>query len=159
MWIYAERFPHRNIPDSRTFTAIHSRLRETGSVRPRQRDPQRGNGQPREHEILEYNDQHPTASCRSVALALGINNHWRVWRVLNAHQMHPFCYPRVQGLNPADYPQRVQFSRGMINHLREDRNFSSYILFSDEAHFTREGIFNHQNQHEWRKQSSPYKRK
>ena len=60
--IYADRFPHRNIPDSRTFTAIHLRLRETGSVRPRQRDPQREIVQPREQEILEYIDQHELSS-------------------------------------------------------------------------------------------------
>ena len=41
--IYADRFPTRRVPDSRTFTAIHRRLRETGSLRPIQHDRE-GNG-------------------------------------------------------------------------------------------------------------------
>lgn len=148
--IYADRFPNRDAPDHRIFSAIHRRLRETASLRPRLQEPLGEFMVPHEQEIIDYINLHPNASCHSVAHALGIASHVTVWRVLRTHQMHPFRYQRVHGLTPADYPQRVQFSRWMLNNLRADRNFSSYILFSDEAQFARDGIFNHHNWHEWR---------
>lgn len=152
--IYAERFPNRIVPDPRTFTAIHRRLRETGSLMPIQREGGREIMAPeRQQEILDYITEHPDASCRGVATALGIASHVSVWRVLRRHRLHAFHYQRVQGLTPADHHPRVQFSRWMLNHVREVREFSSYILYTDEAQFTREGVFNQHNLHQWREEN------
>ena len=53
--IYVDRFPTRRVPDSRTFTAIHRRLRETGSQRPIQHDRGREWMEPeRQQEIIDY---------------------------------------------------------------------------------------------------------
>ena len=152
--IYVDRFPTRRVPDSRTFTAIHRRLRETGSLRPIQHDRGREWMEPeRQQEIIDYIYEHPKASCRSVADALGIASHVSVWRVLRRENLHPFRYQTVQGLTPTDHNRRVQFSRWMLNHVHEDRDFSSYILFTDEAHFTQEGVFNQHNLHQWREEN------
>lgn len=148
--IYEDRFPGRIVPDPRTFTAIHQRLRETGSfvvARPNA-------GRPREHveeeeQILQYFDEHPNASCRSAAAVLGIPNHVRVWTALNDNNRHPFRFQKVQALIPNDYQPRIQFSNWYLDQLRHARNFSSKILFTDEAQFTREGIFNSHNMHCW----------
>ena len=65
--IYAQRFPHRNVPNSRTFTSLHRRLMETGSFRISRPDA----GRPRslnhedEENILDYFDENPNASVRS----------------------------------------------------------------------------------------------
>lgn len=148
--IYTDRFPDRIVPDSRTFTAIHRRLRETGSLTVARPNAGRERIDPeQEQHILDYFNQHPTASCRSAAATLGAANHVIVWNVLHKNGLHPFRYQRVQGLTPVDYLPRVHFSRWLLDQLRQERNFSSCILFTDEAQFTREGIFNHQNQHEW----------
>lgn len=110
--IYAVRFPNRIVPDPRTFTAIHRRLRETGSLMPVQHDRGREWMEPgRQQEIVEYVNEHPDASGRSVAAALGIGTHVTVWRVLRRHNLHPFHYQRVQGSTPVDHLPRVQFSR------------------------------------------------
>ena len=93
-------------------------------------------------EIIDYIYEHPNASCRFVADALGIASHLSVWHVLRKKNLHPFRYQTVQGLTPTDHNPRVQFSRWMLNHVREDRDFSSYILFMDEAQFTQEGVLN-----------------
>ena len=152
--LYRNRFPNRNVPNIRTFTAIHRRLRETGSFKVTRPDA----GRKRlnfelEQEVLEHFEEHPTASCRSAAHALGIRSHATVWNVLNKNGLHPFRYQKVQGLLPADYPHRVNFSRWYLNKIRYNRQFSSSILFTDEATFTREGIFNHHNRHHWTEQN------
>ena len=148
--IYENRFPRRIVPDARTFTAIHRRLRETGSMRITRPNAGRERRNPEEEErILGYFTEHSTASCRSAAAVLGIDSHLRVWNVLDRNELHPFRYQRVQGLIPTDYPPRVQFSTFFLNQLRHTRNFSSRILFTDEAQFTRDGMFNHHNLHSW----------
>ena len=69
--------------------------------------------------------------------------------------VHPFRYQKVQGLTVNDYIPRVNFSRWLLDQSLIFPSFSSDILFTDEAQFTREGIFNHQNQHHWT-QANPH---
>ena len=72
-------------------TAIHRRLRETGSLRPIQHDRGREWMEPeRQQEIIDYIYEHPNASCRSVADALGIASHVSVWHVLRMENLHHF---------------------------------------------------------------------
>lgn len=148
--IYNDRFPGRIVADPRTFTAMHRRLRETGTFAVNRLDA----GRPRRRDdnqdlILRYFHEHPNASCRSAAAALGIPNHMRVWNVLHENQHHPFRYQRVQALMPADFLPRINFSNWLLNNTEQRRDFSSLILFTDEAQFSREGIFNNQNMHFW----------
>ena len=107
----------------------------------------------RQQEIIDYIYEHPNASCRSVADALGIASHLSVRHVLRRENLHPFRYQTVQRLTPTDHNPRDQFSRWMLNHVREDRDFSSFILFTDEAQFTQEGVFNQHNLHQWREEN------
>lgn len=148
--IYAERYPNRNVPDHRTFSSTYRRLRETGSVLAGRNE----GGRPRrpaneEDMILEYFDEHPTSSTRGAAAALGIDNHMVVFNALHRNNHHPFRYQRVQGLNPADFQPRVNFCDWLLQQSNQQRNFTSFILFTDEATFSKEGIFNHHNLHEW----------
>lgn len=148
--LYRDRFPNRNVPNIRTFTAIHRRLRETGAFKVTRPDAGRQRVHfEQEQEILQYFEVNPQASCRSCADNLGNVSHVAVWNVLRSHELHPFRYQRVQGLLPEDYPHRVNFCRWYLDKIRYNRHFPSSILFTDEATFTREGIFNHQNWHHW----------
>lgn len=146
--IYRQRFPNRRWPDARTFTRLYQRLRETGGFIPvrinvgNQRQPDI------EQPILDYFNDNPTASVRAAAADLGLNP-TRVWRVINENGLHPFRYQRVQGLAQADFAPRVNFCMWLTRRLRRNRMFFSEILFTDEASFYREGIFNHNNWHYW----------
>ena len=94
--IYAQRFSERIVPDPRTFSSIHCRLREIGSFTISRPNAGRGSrvNPEEEMQILEYFNRNPSASCRSAAAALGLT----VWNVLNANGLHPFRFQRVQGL-------------------------------------------------------------
>ena len=71
--LYAEAFPNRRHPDSRTFTRIHQRLRENGSFRHQERP-----GRPKtlafdvDERVLERVDVNQGTSTRRVAMQEGI---------------------------------------------------------------------------------------
>ena len=57
-----------------------------------------------------------------------------VWKTLNEEGLYPYHVQRLQHLKAEDLPKRVSF----------------YELFStDEAAFTRDGIFNFHNTYVW----------
>lgn len=57
--------------------------------------------------------------------------------------MHPYHFQKVQELALADYTPRVRFCNWLLQNL--DKN----ILWTDEATFTRLGLFNVHNEHWW----------
>jgi len=56
--------------------------------------------------------------------------------------MHPYRRQQVQELLPRDYPARLIFSQTIIGKIAMNPNFLKNILFTDEAVFTKDGIFN-----------------
>lgn len=146
--LYHEMFPQREVPRSDFFARLHMRLRENGSFNAI-RD---GVGRPRhpeEERILEHFHENPRDSTRSAAQRLGIRNHTTVWRALHRQRSHPYHFQRVQGLLPTDFAPRLQFATWLLEQRERDRSFSSHILFTDEAYFTRDGVFNMHNNHFW----------
>jgi hypothetical protein len=68
-----------------------------------------------------------------------------VWRTLNENRLHPYHRQKEQHLHPGDPAHRLDF----CNWLNEKRHLYRYILFSDEAQFTWDGINNTHNSHVW----------
>jgi hypothetical protein len=149
--LYRERFPAREVPGHRFFISLHRRLRDTGSFqvnrmhlgRPGQRAVEN------EERVIEHFENHPRTSTRAAAQHLGVAHHANVWRILHNHRLHPFHFQRVQGLLPRDFGPRVQFSEWFLQKQAVEGNFSERVLFTDEAHFTRDGVFNTHNSHNW----------
>ena len=149
--IYQQRFPNRYHPDHRVFTRIHTRLCETGSVQVRREGTLGGPAAwnvDAEEEVLEYFRNHPTRSTREAENLLHIP-HTTIWRILNTNNQYPFHLQRVQSLRETDFPHRLHFARWFLNKEREQPNFASKVLFTDEALFTRDGVFNCHNIHLW----------
>ncbi|GFY06610.1 DUF4817 domain-containing protein [Trichonephila clavipes] len=57
----------------------------------------------------------------------------------------PFRYTAVQGLKPDDCQKRVTFDEWLLQQQNTDNVFIAHILWTDEACFTRDGVFNHHN--------------
>ncbi|GFQ78161.1 uncharacterized protein TNCT_62331 [Trichonephila clavata] len=72
-----------------------------------------------------------------------------VHRLLRSERLYPFRYTTVQGLKPDDCQKRVAFCEWLLQQQNTDNGFISHILWTDEACFTREGVFNHHNSHMW----------
>jgi hypothetical protein len=68
-----------------------------------------------------------------------------VWRTLRYDALYPFHQQPVQHLHPGDEAQRLQF----CHWLSYNQELLPYILFTDEATFTRNGINNTRNSHNW----------
>lgn len=149
--LYCERFPNRQHPNFKTFTAVHNRLKETGTFKCNMVDTGRDRlvrSVQFEENVLQLFEGNPSTSTRVVGRELGCGKS-TVWRVLNGEGLHPYKLQKVQALNAQDYPRRMECSRWFLNKDIEDPSFLEKILFTDESSFSREGIFNHRTSHVW----------
>lgn len=147
---YLELYPQRRPPGPKLFQNLYARLGETGSFRPKRDNL----GRPKlitvdqEDEILVRVAENPEISVRRMAAAMGTSK-TTVHKIFRDQKMHPFHFSPVQNLLPTDLPARLQFAR--FCHAQNNANpmFPNKILFTDEATFTRRGVFNLKNKHVW----------
>ena len=57
-------------------------------------------------------------------------------------RLFPYHLQRMHAQNAADYPLRVDFCRWFLQQRAITPNFSENVLFTDEAIFLKDGIFN-----------------
>lgn len=93
-------------------------------------------------------EEDPSLSTRIIANQEGLS-HSTVWRILHEMLLNPYHIQRVQALEERDFPLRVQFCDWLEEQRVAVHYFEKKILFTDEAGFTRNGIFNFHNNHEW----------
>ena len=72
-----------------------------------------------------------------------------VWRILHKDWLYPYHLQRVQGLKPEDLPRLVKFCQWCLKQCVQHPQFLWKLLFTDEAMFTWDGIFNFHNVHIW----------
>ncbi|KAJ8940869.1 hypothetical protein NQ318_010182 [Aromia moschata] len=65
----------------------------------------------------------------------------------NQHKqlLYPYHLQKIHELIPEDFPRRMQFANWLLDQQRNNVNFISKILFTDEASFTKNGITNLHN--------------
>jgi hypothetical protein len=143
---HRRRYPNRRIPNPKTNQRTFNTLRETGSLPSvrlhSERDPERQSVE--EENILDAVQRSPRASTRRLARRCGVTKSI-VWRILNENKLHPYHLQKVQQLQPGDPARRLDFCKW----LNESRHLYRYVLFSDEAQFTRDGINNTRSSHVW----------
>jgi len=145
---YQERYPHRRQPAPAVFTAVLRRLGEIGNLAPALLV-----GRPRRNVAVEENViqefvENPSTSTRAVGSQLGIPQS-SVWRLLNRERCHPFDAQKVHSLLPQDYPARLQFLQWCLAQHQNNPLFFKNVLFTDEAIFSQDGMFNSKNMHWW----------
>lgn len=149
--LYRERFPTRRVPDARIFQRLHQQLCERGSFARCMQDAGRSRSARTPSvtdDILDRISEMPESSTRELSEAVNVSRN-SVWRVLREEGMHPYHAQRVQGLQPADYQARVNFSTWFLQQSAADPDFCAHVLFTDECTFSREGILNTHNYHVW----------
>ena len=150
--MYRDQFPNRHLPGPRFSTNLHMRLRETGMFRT---DRRVNAGRPAnrvfvdEDLIVQHFEKNSRDSTTRVSRRFENINHMTVWRILRQNNFHPFHFQRVQGLLEADFAPRLQFSQWILCKQEKHELFADRILFTDEASFCREGVFNIHNSHHW----------
>ena len=99
--------------------------------------------------IVQHFERNPRNNTRRTSTRFENINHMTVWRVLRQNNFHPFLFQREQGLLEADFAPRLQFSQWILRKQEEHKLFADRILFTDEAFFCRDGVFNIHNSHNW----------
>lgn len=107
-----------------------------------------------EEQILHMVDVNSGVSTRTVARQMNHGNdnrinHSSVHRVFKKQLLYPYHVQKVQELLPRDYEARTIFCDWILRADRRDIQFTKFILFSDEATFTRNGLTNIRNTHVW----------
>lgn len=147
---YLESYPNRLQPNHKLFKNLYDRLGDTGSFRPKRRDA----GRPttvtpeQEEDILLRVTENPEISLRRMSAAVVVPKS-SIHRLFHNEKLYPYHFSPVQNLLPADFPDREQFCLRFLDRHNDDPHFLSKVLFTDEATFTRRGVFNFRNKHVW----------
>lgn len=155
--LYALAFPRRRVPCHKTFIRIDQRLRDIGSLKPRKIDSGRQRNDDsfqKEEKILDCIKKNPSTSTRRISNEVAFSKSI-VSRILNKNGLYPYHLQRVQSLLPRDFDSRVNFSQWLLERCDHDPLFLSSIMFTDEAGFNQDGIFNFHNKHIW-SESNPH---
>lgn len=146
---YAIRYPNSRHPSPNVFRRLEDRIFQFGVAQPLRVD----NGRPRtamnpdmEENIIELLENNPCRSSRSIANELNISQS-SVSRLIRQEQFHPYHYTKVQALLDADFPRRLNFAQWYVQTLAFNPEFGRFIMWTDEASFTRDGFFNVHNNH------------
>lgn len=93
--------------------------------------------------------QYSVTSARAVSRDLSLP--WStVRKILRAIiKWYPYKIHVVQALNPSDPEKRTDFARMFLARIAVDKAWPWNILWTDEAHFTLEGVVNTQNCRIW----------
>ncbi|KAJ8960006.1 hypothetical protein NQ318_009442 [Aromia moschata] len=91
----------------------------------------------------------PGSSCILVVIIADLTTS----RILHEQQLRAYHYSPTQILLPGDFLARMQFWEFILRRNRQDAYFVTKILFTDEATFTRRGIFNRKSCHIWADQN------
>jgi len=149
---YNARFPERRQIVYGVILRLLYRVRETGRlIRDRHLNviiDRRVRTVRNEEIILQTVNRAPEMSIREVSREVGIPGS-TVHRVLNDNRFHAYHFTRVQHLQPNDYAARLRFCRWLLSQEADRPGFAREILFTDESHFTRDGVFNMRNTHLW----------
>lgn len=147
--LYRERFPYRRPPCHKVFSAVHTNLRENGKfVKDIVEREKTVRTVEFEEQVLRAVEENHSISVRGIAHRLNADK-TTVWKVLHENMLYPFKFQKVQALEPNDFPLRMDCARWFLHNIVDSPNFLRKVLFTDEASFTREGIFNTRNNHVW----------
>ena len=149
-WEYQRRYPQRSLPSERVFARTYQRLFETGTLKNASRDRPTNITTDQEERVLDIVRANPETSIRRISNEVGVNN-WQVWKTLKNEKLHPYHLTPVQELLASDFPIRRTFCEWLQNNVTNNLK----ILWTDESTFTKDGIFNQHNEHQWQS-SNPH---
>lgn len=147
--IFANRYPEKQKPSPNSIKRIMENFKNFGTVKATSHKIKPiVNDENIEIAILGYFAAYPMTSLRPVALQTGISKS-SIQRILLKHKFHPYSISMVQHLKDTDLARRVHFCEFILTMLQDDFRFLDNIIWTDEAKFTKNGLFNRHNSHFW----------
>lgn len=99
-------------------------------------------------KVLHVTAEQPTTSVRRSSLQSGVDFN-ATFGILKQGRYHPYKLAIMQELKINDNIARLQLCYFFRDKLQECPHFLQLVLFSDEATFTTNGVFNRQNFRMW----------
>ncbi|GBN97264.1 hypothetical protein AVEN_75113-1 [Araneus ventricosus] len=155
--LYGERFPEGSHPTRQTILKVVKRSGETGCVnsRPRVRRPRNVGRKVQPEDVLAYTLAHPQSSTKMIGENCGLSK-TRVRTILNESGAHPYRSTPVQGLLQREAERHYMGCNFVMNNLEDHPTFLADIIWTDEACFSRNGMFNRQSVHTWSLENPTY---
>lgn len=146
--IYQAKYPDRRKPTRQTFQCLMERFDANGTVEYNKRKVVNriATNEEKENEVLLHLEENPQVSSRQLA-NLCDTSQSTVNRITRKFKYHPYHIELHQELLDRDFEQRENFCATINATIREDPNFLSKIMFSDEATFRSNGSVNRHNMH------------
>lgn len=148
--LYRQRFPAGPHPSHQTILTVVKRLRETGCItsRPRSGRPAKVGRQVQPDEVLAYALAYPKCSVREISQHCGLSKS-QVWKILSESGAHPYRPTPQQVLVDGDAERRYAWCNFVMNQIQVQPTFLADIMWTDEACFSRNGMYNRQSTHYW----------
>jgi hypothetical protein len=102
-----------------------------------------------EYAIIAAVEREPWRNSRDIAREFGLFQPRVLKYFMTINCIHTTHYSLSAHLFPDDRPLRMQFCEWLRHQRTADELFLHNILWTDEACFTREGVFNVHNSHLW----------
>lgn len=145
--LYYQSYMERRQPDVRLFAKLESNLKKYGAFT----KPQNVRNKIKvetEERVLAYAAFKPTTSLREIAQECNTSKD-EAHIILKQNNFKPYHFHVGNTLYPTDYERRLRFARWIIMESNANDGFSKTILFTDEAKFTNNGMFNRKNHIQW----------
>ena len=133
-----------------TVAKLISKFKKTGNVadQPRSGPRRAATDENTTATILTALVQSPRKSTRRLSAESGVSRS-SIRRILKVNKWHPYKLHMAHHLSEDDPDRRMEFCEWALSNVNEDPNFSTKILFTDEANFYVNGEVNRQNLRYW----------
>ncbi|GBN88990.1 hypothetical protein AVEN_236166-1 [Araneus ventricosus] len=155
---YALRYTSYRPPDGKVISRLDDRLRNIGSIDSTNNlhdvggKTHDGLTPAQEDAILRWVEETPELITSALAREPSASSS-TVYKLLRVKGLYPFRYTIVQALHPEDFQRR--FCEWLLQQHETDNAFIVHISWTNEARFTRHGVFNSHNSHMWSEPNAP----
>ena len=99
-------------------------------------------------EVLAYDQAYPKCSTRHISEHCGLSK-TQVWKILQESGVYPFRPTPQHVLLDGDAERRNSWYNFIMNQMQVQPTFLTDVVWTDEAYFSRNGIYNRQHTHYW----------
>lgn len=145
--LYLQTYMERRQPDKRVFAKLEANLKLYGSFN-KPKEAKKKINEETEIRVLAYNNFKPTASVREIGIECNTSRE-EARIILKQNNFKPYHHHIGNTLYPTDLERRLNYATWFLQQSRRNEGFAKTILFTDEAKFTNNGLFNRKNHIYW----------
>lgn len=148
--LFNDTYPNRNPITKTAVWRIVKLFEEVGSIknRPKTGRPKTATNDEKSLDVMQSFVENPFTSIRKTALEHDVSV-GSVCNIIKKYNFHPYKVSLLQELSEDDYDRRIEFCETIMQKVDAVPDFTSKIVFSDEATFMLNGTVNRHNCRYW----------